>query len=92
MTLTLNEPTSPRRTRVFSRHAGAPMGNKHKAHRAQASTKKGAAYRSADKRVKNRDRRIARVERGLSGLLGGKRRFMEYARRHGLAPLIGLDR
>lgn len=47
------------------RHAGAPMGNKHKAHRAQVSTKKCNAYLLASKREKNRDRRAARIARGF---------------------------
>lgn len=83
MSLKLNEPTHPRRSRTHARHAGSPMGNKHKAKRAVTSTKKCASYRSADRRVKNRDRRIARVEKDLSSYPFGKRRTMEYQRRHG---------
>ena len=48
-----------------TRTPGQPTGNKHKAHRAQISSKKCAAYLSSGRRVRNRDRRLARIARGF---------------------------
>ena len=76
--------TDDRRLREMrpTRGVGQPTGNKHKAHRAAISSKKCTAYLSRGQRIKNRDRRLARIKRGLSGLIGGKRRNREYERRH----------
>ena len=54
-----------RRTGPSNRHAGLPIGNKHKAHRAIKSTKKCAAYLNANRRELNRDRRFLRLYRGM---------------------------
>lgn len=54
-----------RERRYKSRATGQPTGNKHKAHRAQLSSKKCAAYESRGQRERNRDRRMARIARGF---------------------------
>jgi hypothetical protein len=49
----------------YVRHAGAPMGNKHKAHRAAISSKKCAAYRARGQRELNQARRARRILKGF---------------------------
>lgn len=57
----------PLRNASPDRSRGLPTGNKHKAHRAQKHRVACAAYRRAGKREINRDRRLARIMRGMRG-------------------------
>ena len=57
----------PLRNVPVDRTRGAPMNNKHKGHRQQKNKAAYAAYRRADVRSQNRDRRMARIIRGLRG-------------------------
>lgn len=60
------------------------MGNKHKAHRAVKSTKKCAAYIARGIRIKNRDRRAARIVKGFRPHIDGLNvtDWMRAQRRH----------
>lgn len=57
----------PLRNVPVDRTRGAPMNNKHKGHRQQTNKAAYADYRRSNKRERNRDRRMARIIRGLRG-------------------------